>query len=337
MNRSKKNRVSNRNPATFQQLESRQMQAVDLAITGMTVGPKVTSAGQSFEITYTVKNQGNSATTFSTYVRNALSRDSIFGNADDILLDTEYYKPSIPAGGTVTFTVKSGTGISQEPGYFRVGGIVDSVGLIDESNEKNNRFLSGKNALVIADFLDNDSIVGTDGNDKITLAVESSRAIIVINGKAWSRPIGFFANYLNIDTGGGKDSIVATETFSVPLKINAGSGNDTIMTGEKADVIKCGSGKDVVLSRAGNDTVEGGSGNDKILAGTGNDSVVGSSGNDTLDAGTGTDKLYGGAGRDYLLAQDGNTYYRDSLWGNGGEDKASADPEDILSDIETLS
>src|SRR4051812_571134 len=91
---------ANASRCEFLPLETRQMQAVDLAITSVSVGTRITSAGQGFDITYTVKNNGTTATTGTTFIRNYLSEDKKLGNADDIGLDTGFYKPSIPAGGT---------------------------------------------------------------------------------------------------------------------------------------------------------------------------------------------------------------------------------------------
>src|SRR5262245_49785011 len=98
----------------FQPLEERRMMAVDLKITGISVDPAVTSAGQSFTITYFVKNLGTTATNQTIFIRNYLSVDDVLGNADDIGLDTEAYKQSIAPGATATVKAISGTGLPHD-------------------------------------------------------------------------------------------------------------------------------------------------------------------------------------------------------------------------------
>lgn len=334
-NKSDKSAAAANRGEHFQALEPRQMYAADLSITALTVDTPVTSSGQSFTITYTVKNNGDTATTKTIFVRNFLSRDDTFGNADDIGLDTGFYKPSIPPGGSVTFDVKSGTGISQPSGSFRIAGLVDSVKLIAESNEDNNVALTKPAALTIAEFLDHDSLPGTAGDDRIDLSIVSGRAIMVVNGQAFSRPVGFFTDALFINCGAGNDKVSTTPDFSVPLAITGAGGNDTIVGGKQDDELSGANGKDKILGGAGFDYLLGGAGADKLFGEAGRDTLSGAGGNDTLDAGQGTDKLLGGNGNDRLIALDDNDNdFRDSISGNAGIDTALSDTDDVLAGIE---
>lgn len=336
MNKQQSNasKAHNQSSVEFQSLEQRRMYAVDLAISAVSAGGFITSAGQSFDITYTLKNKGSSATTGTTYVSSVLTTDTIIGNADDSKVGGGSYKQSIPAGGTVTFTVKGGSGISQPAGSFRVGGVVDKLNLVPESNENNNTAVSEPGSLVIAEFLDHDSLAGTDGDDVIDLRLVSNRAIMVVNGQAYSRPIGFFADGLFIDCGPGNDKVSTTPDFNVALAITGGGGNDTIIGGFRDDELSGANGRDKIYGGAGWDYLLGGAGKDKLFGEAGRDTLSGAGGNDTLDAGTGTDKLLGGAGNDVLIANDGTADYRDSLSGNAGTDTAIADSEDVLAGIE---
>jgi hypothetical protein len=97
----------------------------------------------------------------------------------------------------------------------------------------------------------------------------------------------------------------------LPVKVNAGDGDDTVITGD---------GNDTVVAGGGNDSVYGGGGNDSVTGGLGSDSIVGGSGastgrttlgvywllgetaeSDTLDGGAGNDTLLGRLGDDQLL------------------------------------
>ncbi len=317
-------------------LEARQLRTVDLQVAAVTVDePIITSVGQSFELNLDLYNAGNTATTKSTFVHLFLTRDDIVGNADDIQLSTKYYSASIPAKGHAILNVKTGTGISQPSGVFKIGAEIDSVHLVAESNENNNTTLSAPGALTIAEFLDKDSILGTAGNDVIELSVVSSRAIMVVNGKAWSRPIGFFGKHLFIDAGAGNDKVIATPDFNVKLAITGSSGNDTIVGGLKDDELAGGNGRDKIYGGGGWDFLIGASGSDFLFGEAGRDTISGGNGNDRLYSGAGTDILLGGLGDDILNAQDGTADYRDSIYGGDGADTSVSDNEDILSSCET--
>ena len=77
------------------------------------------------------------------------------------------------------------------------------------------------------------------------------------------------------------------------MNIDAGSGDDTITTGEGADLIDGGDG---------NDTLNGGGGGDRIVGDRGNDTMNGGAGDDTLvwNNGDGNDVMNGDDGVDRI-------------------------------------
>jgi Ca2+-binding RTX toxin-like protein len=121
------------------------------------------------------------------------------------------------------------------------------------------------------------------------------------------------------------DSIVDAIGNPNAVRVELGSGEDTVFGGAGSDSIWTGAGDDVVWTGAGNNTVSGASGDDSIEAGTDNDSLLGGAGDDTIHAGagndyvsggSGADSLRGGAGTDTLLGGSGD----DSLYGQAGDD-----------------
>jgi Ca2+-binding RTX toxin-like protein len=134
--------------------------------------------------------------------------------------------------------------------------------------------------------------------------------------------------------GAGHDTITADESVKMALRIDGGSGNDTIVGGKGNDKLSGGSGHDFLDGGAGNDRLSGGTGNDFLVGGSGNDSLdggkghdvllgdkgndvlLGRSGDDVLMGGQGRDRLYGGRGNDYLIGGSG----KDTLDGGPGND-----------------
>jgi Ca2+-binding RTX toxin-like protein len=101
----------------------------------------------------------------------------------------------------------------------------------------------------------NDSLFGTDGNDRIQ---------------------GL----------GGNDTLFGSEGVN---NLQGGDGNDIIYGGSQRDTIFAGSGNDTIYASEGNNAVFGDSGNDTIYSGSGNDFIDGGIGNDTLFLGGGRD------------------------------------------------
>lgn len=121
-------------------------------------------------------------------------------------------------------------------------------------------------------------------------------------------------------------AIPAEETRSWAQLIDAGAGNDYIVSSRYADYLIGGSGSNTVYAGGGNDYVFAGSNaysalenawsaaygeadNDFLWAGWGSNAFLdGGSGNDVLTDGYGTDVLTGGTGSDFLQAGTGTNY-----------------------------
>lgn len=110
-----------------------------------------------------------------------------------------------------------------------------------------------------------------------------------------------------------------------PLDIWGFGGNDTLIGGLGADILRGGAGNDqlfggagadLLLGEAGNDTLDGGDGDDTLDGGEGNDQLMGGAGRDLLSGGAGNDLLNGGDGDDTLQGGSGN----DQLFGGAGDD-----------------
>ena len=120
-------------------------------------------------------------------------------------------------------------------------------------------------------------------------------------------------NAIRIDLGSGADSIY---TGAGADSIWSGAGDDRINAGQGANTVSGAAGDDFIQSGAGGDSLMGGAGEDTIVAGAGDDHVVGGSGNDTLFGQGGNDSVFGGSGADVLYGGDGD----DEVMGGSGAD-----------------
>lgn len=137
------------------------------------------------------------------------------------------------------------------------------------------------------DFTTNASPVLTiwDGNGADTIDVSGWNTASLISLVAGS--------YSSVN-GMTKNLAIA---FNVDIEnATTGSGNDTIIGNDLANILIGNGGADALYGARGNDMLDGGAGNDRLEGGDGND---------TLDGGAGADILIGGAGDD--------TLYYDSL------------------------
>lgn len=146
-----------------------------------------------------------------------------------------------------------------------------------------------------------------------------------ITGNALDNIITGGTGHDYIDAGAGDDTIYDYATYTEGNitwysgnHIDAGSGNNTVITGTGDDHIAAGAGDDFVYDMAGDNTIDVGNGNnrvyvgdgdDDILTGTGDDYIIGGDGNDGINAGSGADTLTGGAGSDTLTGGAGNDTY----------------------------
>ena len=152
----------------------------------------------------------------------------------------------------------------------------------------------------------------------------------------------------------GENGQTLQEQLDAVDKVNGHAGDDTIRTGEGADLaagdmvgnewsfvngkwvydpslqvnsglgasrsyddnIQTGAGNDVLLGNGGNDTLDAGAGDDIVNAGRGEDLAFGRSGDDLINLEQGDDTAYGGQGDDTVNAGDGD----DLVFGDDGND-----------------
>lgn len=152
------------------------------------------------------------------------------------------------------------------------------------------------------------SILG--GNPEDTLAGEAV-------GRAQDAYYRIEAADVFIDRfGSSGDSVVDAGGNPDGVRIELGSGTDTVYGGLGDDIVWAGAGDDILRAGGGNNTVSGAAGDDSLESGSGNDSLIGGSGGDTILAGLGDDYVSGGAGADSIRGDGGN----DSLVGGSGDD-----------------
>ncbi|ADD40353.1 Hemolysin-type calcium-binding region [Stackebrandtia nassauensis DSM 44728] len=201
---------------------------------------------------------------------------------------------------------------------------------------------------------------GDDANDIDITEDEDGNLIATVDGKEFKyKP----DTPLIVNSGGGNDKVSIDDKVGSGITVSAGSGDDTVDGGGKADVIDGGSGNDVLKGHDGDDIIHGGSGhdyidgqdgNDRLHGGAGNDHVYGLDGddtihggdgddsleggqnNDTIDGGTGKDVVSGGYGDDTLRggAQNDKIYAgagKDTIDGGDGTDETFAQKEDTVS------
>ena len=116
--------------------------------------------------------------------------------------------------------------------------------------------------------------------------------------------------------GSSGDSIVDATDNTSGVRVELGSGSDTVTGGSGGDSIWAGADDDTVDGGAGNNTISGAAGDDLLVAGAGNDSFTGGEGSDTIRAGAGDDYASGGSGADSIRGDEGN----DTLLGGSGDD-----------------
>ena len=117
------------------------------------------------------------------------------------------------------------------------------------------------------------------------------------------------------------NSIVDAHSNLGEVRVETGSGTDSVAGGAGDDSLWGGAGNDTLSGGDGNNTIAGASGDDLMASGAGDDSLVGGSGNDTIGAGLGNDYLSGDAGNDLLHGEGGN----DTLLGGSGDDTLHGD------------
>lgn len=210
-----------------------------------------------------------------------------------------------------------------------VDGMVGLLGgYISASGDDGINSLIASRAAEIKGGLNSDSLAGSGENDTLyggraIADLEDSADILAGNG-------GHDALYGNQ----GNDVIYGDDQAGQLAgndTIYGGRGEDSIYGGHGDDWLAGGGG--IAHPEDEADWIEAGSGNDTIISNGSNDTVYGEAGNDTIWGGLGDDIILGGDGDDFIAGQDGN----EALSGGNGADIfffGGRDGTDIITDFD---
>ena len=175
-------------------------------------------------------------------------------------------------------------------------------------------------------------IVGTAGDDVISVSVGSCDYVVAINGNTTNYLVEDVQSLTILSFEG--DDRITLGIGVMAATIDGGYGNDDIAGGDGADFIRGDSGNDTIAGEGGDDTImgnfgdddiNGGAGDDEVMAGLDNDCVTGGAGDDVLYAGNGLDTIRGGGGNDYIEGRGKADVIRgglgdDTIYGGAGSD-----------------
>src|SRR5690606_35455886 len=167
-------------------------------------------------------------------------------------------------------------------------------------------------------YISSDQVVFTpsgQGDDHVQVSQRDDGTLdIDVNGEVYEVRLTE-RQELTIRTGDGNDVIEAAPNVTVNMVVDAGAGDDRIVTGMGDDRIKGGDGNDFIRTIGGRNDIDGGSGDDVIhggdganviFAGRGNDEIHAGAGFNHIDGGRGDDVIHGGAGQNIISAGGGN-------------------------------
>ena len=167
---------------------------------------------------------------------------------------------------------------------------------------------SAAGATVIGDTL---VITGGNGPDRVTVDFRDASSVgVELDGDRQSFERRAF-RVISVSLGSGDDrfdmSSGGSASADVPLHVDAGNGDDTVVGGAGADTIVGGNGDDNLRGGAGADVLFGDNGDDFADGGVGTDTEVLGAGDDVAGwtPGEGSDAVFGQSGSD-TLAFDGS-------------------------------
>ncbi len=205
--------------------------------------------------------------------------------------------------------------------------------------------LSGTSDIRVRDAIDDNSIVGNDGDNIITvrlgddavdgglgndrLIVDYRSSISAITGDSTSN----FA-----EAGGSMRSVTVVAGTIEHFTVLTGDGADTITTGAGNDIIRTGEGASTVTAGEGYNIIVGGSGADTITALNGGNFVGAGNGANTVTTGAGKDRIFTGIGSDTVISGEGDDFIKvrggaDTVDAGAGIDTLRIDYSSLTTDV----
>jgi len=217
--------------------------------------------------------------------------------------------------GTITDDDVDDSGIEVVDGVLIVRGTSGGDTIAIDFSQKTDLFtatLNGDSLDVDRSQVDSIAVFGRAGNDNVSIH-HSIREDVSVFGEEGNDTIRGGARAENrLDGGAGNDTLVGGNKSDLLI---GGDGNDRLLGRNANDILRGGAGEDNLIAGSGSDTLDGGADNDRLNGGTGNDILTGGSGNDIIHTGTGFDQVMGGDGDDKIFSFSSNI-----ILGNAGND-----------------
>lgn len=202
----------------------------------------------------------------------------------------------------------------------------------------------------------NDTLVLETGNTDDTIRVsqlQDGQINVDVNARSYVFKVSDHGEdgakmSLHIKSNGGNDKIKIDANVKLPVKVEAGDGDDDVQAGGGETSLFGGQGNDTLRLGSGTGYAEGNEGDDVLIGGTGNHAMYGNAGRDRMyagagpagkksymDGGTGADQMYAGNGHtvmnggrddDLMVGGDRTTFYT----GHGKNKVWSSDPDDLI-------
>lgn len=165
----------------------------------------------------------------------------------------------------------------------------------------------------------NDTLIGSAANDLIDAGAGDDS----INAGAGDDKVTDSGGQLHVLLGAGNDSFSGNNAGPETRYIDAGDGNDFILTegngSQGPATIIAGAGDDRILASGTVAAIDAGDGNDTLSSGFASGTVLGGAGDDIISSPVGSVSISGGAGNDRIAAA-GRTGETPTILGEDGQD-----------------
>ncbi|MER7609313.1 calcium-binding protein [Nocardioides sp. NPDC127503] len=294
------------------------------SLTGGDVGDRLTLAGLSEPVTYTlgeaalttptktiampaVKGLALVGTRFDDILSGDAEDNTIDGGSGNDVIrggagqDTASYE-SARAGVTASVTKATGGGGSDTMAdienltgsRYRDNLTGDAPANVLRGGDGDDLLSGGVGANVISGGVGNDTVVSGSGDESLACDTGTDTVSYAAAGSSIKFTDASPHSAFNVTGGGGNDRAFSCENVtgsSFNDHITGNGGSNALSGGGGSDTINGGGGNDTVSGGDGNDTLYGSTGNDRVLGGTGNDNLRGNADNDAVDGGSGTDTV----------------------------------------------